>query len=277
MNKFMRFSLVAIFVFMFASMANAQDIDKKVIMRVPDEIASKLVGMRVVKEKAYIMASDGNYVVCDLAKEEVSQEKCKNTADIIDFDVVVGKIIFLDCEGKIGGHYFPKWPVGPHNACKIEACAKGVVLYGGANASFIAKNATTTFEIPDMNFVLPIDSGLMWAMKLNKNNRWEANFYDYYGNEKNKIYEFSEYFEPSNLEIGPQGIDGELLVSATEGTCRTLSLIANNKRMFWKINGPEKVCPRDAGFDHNNKLILLEKNENGELILSRWNFIIPEG
>ncbi len=41
MNKLMRFTLVAVFVFMLASMANAQDIDKKVIMRVPDDIASK--------------------------------------------------------------------------------------------------------------------------------------------------------------------------------------------------------------------------------------------
>ena len=93
----------------------------------------------------------------------------------------------------------------------------------------------------------------------------------------NKVYKFSDIFEPSRLELGPNNGDGDLLISATEGNQRTLAVIGNNGRMFWKINGPDKVCLRDVAFGPLGELLVLEKNSEGKTVLSRWTFSTPEG
>lgn len=275
-NK-IRFYLLLIFIFSFISPISAMDIHKDFIAKIPEEISSNLIGLRVNKDLAYVMASDGNYVTINLTNGNTNSFKIE-TNSILDFDVVVGKIIYLDENGMLCGHVFPKWPKGPYNnSCKIEACDQGAIISGGNRVYFLAKNAKSYFEIPDLSFAFPINNGFIWALTVNKEKHWEANLYDCYGNLMGNVYKFSEYFEPSNLEIGPNGIEGELLVSAIEGKNRTLSLIANNGRMFWKINGPNKVCKRDVAFDSMDDLIVLEKNDDNEVIISRWKFKTPEG
>lgn len=276
MNKILRFVLAVFMVLCIASTASADDITRNVIAKIPEDISSCLIGIRVYQNMGYIMGSNGKYITVDLSTGDVTSYKLE-AEDILDFDVVVGKIIYLGSDGKIGGHAFPSWPKGPFNACRIDACDQGAILSGGANAIFLAKTATTTIEIPDMNICLPIAKGLIWTMEYGQDKRWEASLYDCFGNLMSNIYKFGEQFQPTNIEIGPEGMEGEMVVSAIESNTRTLALIANNGRMFWKINGPDKVCARDVAFDRDDHLVVLEENDKNEIQLTRLTFIIPEG
>ena len=272
-----KYFIILLFLVSLVSSSWALDIKTEFIAKIPSDIASDLIGMRVYKDSAFVMASNGKYVTINLANGNITNHSL-NTNKVLDYDVVVGKIIYLDENGMICGHAFPKWPKGPYrDSCFIEACDQGAILSGGNNAHFLGRNATTTVDLPEISFALPINNGFIWSLNLGKEKLWEANLYDCFGNLMGKVYKFSEYFEPSNIEIGPSGIDGELLVSATEDNVRTLALIGNNGRMFWKINGPKKVCNRDVAFGLRDDLIVLDRNSNGEIILSRWTFSTPEG
>lgn len=276
MDKRLLTSCVAIFILCSSLILSAQEITKEVIAKIPKDIASSLVGLRVHKKTAFVLSNNGKYACIDLEKGSLTNHSLK-TLGIIDFDVVAGKILYLDSFGMLAGHLFPRWHKGPYQACRIESFGQGVILSGGKDAFFLAKNATSAATLVDMNFLLPVNNGFLWSMVYGSDKLWEANLYDCFGNQMGKVYKFSQYFTPSNLEVGPQGIEGELLVSATEGNVRTLALIGNNGRMFWKINAHEKICPRDVAFDHNDNLLFLEKNAKGEVVLTKWSFIIPEG
>ena len=275
MNK-TRILIFVLLLISFSTLLSAMDIKKEIIATIPDDIASNLVGLRVNKNMAFIMASNGKYMTLNLANKALTTNKLKD-AKVVDYDVVVGKIIYLDDQGMICGYSFPKWNKGPYDSCRVEACDQGAILSGGSNAYFLAKNATAAVELPETYLPLPIDNGFVWVMNLNKEKRWEVNLHDCFGNIMGKIYKFSEYFEPTNLEIGPNNVDGDLLISAVEANVRTIALIGNNGRMFWKINGPEKVCARDVAFGPLGELLVLEKNSDGKIILSCWTFITPEG
>lgn len=276
MIKGLKISVLVIFLISFISSISAMEIHKDTIARIPENIASNLIGVRVYKNLAYVMATNGEYVTIDLNSGKTKSYKISD--NVIDFDVVVGKIIYINENGMLSGHVFPKWPKGPYNnSCKIDACDQGAIISGGNTVYFLAKNATSTFLLPDISLALPINNGFIWAMSLNTEKQWEINLHDCYGNLMGKVYKFSQMFEPSNLEIGPNGIEGDLLISATEGKERTIALIGNNGRMFWKVNGPEKVCPRDVVFDEADRLVFVEKNEQNEVFLCRWEFKVPEG
>ena len=259
-----------------STLSYAMEIKKDVIASIPDEMVSKLIGMRVYKNQAFVMASNGKFLTIDLIKGGISNHKIKS-AKVIDFEVVDGKILYLNDQGMICGNFTSKCSKGPYDACRIDICDQGAILSGGTNAFFLSNNATSTFVLPEFLMLLPINNGFVWEMSLNKENNWELNICDCFGNLMGKGFKFSKSFEPSNLEIGPRGVDGEILVSSKEGKKRTLSLIGTNGRMFWKINGPEKVCPRDVAFGALGELILLEKNQKGKIVLSRWTFKTPEG
>ena len=49
-----------------------------------------------------------------------------------------------------------------------------------------------------------------------------------------EVYKFSEYFEPSDLEVGPDGVDGELLVSENEAGLGSQVRIRTNT---WVVQG----------------------------------------
>lgn len=275
MNKAIKILFLLSVAFMTVSGAFADDITKEIITKVPDEISANLIGMRVYNNIAYIMSNNGQYITVDLATGDTNSYKLEKN-DLLDFDVANEKLVYLDSEGKINGSAVAKWSNNSYDACFISACDQGLILTGGSNGYFLPNIGTESVVLPETRFCLPIENGFMWSMACN-DGIWEACLYDCFGNLMKKVYRFSQLFKPSNLEIGPHGIEGELLVSAIENNKRTLSLIGNNGRMFWKINGPDKVCNRDVAFDKMDNLVALERNSSGEVILNRYTFIIPEG
>ena len=271
-----RFLIIVLFLICCSTLSYAMEIKKEVVASIPDDMVSKLIGLRVFKNQAFVMASNGNYLTIDLVKGSLSNNKIKS-AKVIDFDILDGKMIYLNDQGTICGNCPSKCSKGPYDSCKIDVCDQGVILSGGNNAFFLPKNATSTFVLSDFLMLLPIDNGLVWQMGLNKDNCWELSIHDCFGNLMGKGFKFSSSFNPANLEMCTKGIDGELLVSSKEGKKRNLALIGTNGRMFWKIVGPEKICLRDIAFGPLGQLLVLEKNPKGKVVLSRWTFTSPQG
>lgn len=246
------------------------------LFKVPLSVDSGILGMRVSGNKVFVANRFGHFVRYDIETREALNGKI--TADnIIDFDVVLGQLIFLDGSGKIGGCVRQSWPDQSYAACRIDVCTEGVVLSGGDKAIFLEKNASEAFYINDLVMMLPIDNGYAWAVQIRgKNSRWHADLYDSFGNLMHEVYEFSDIFEPSGLELGPIGQEGELLISAIENNVRKLSLIANNGYMFWKMDGPPKLFPRDIAFDSLGNMLVLEV-KGKDLWLTSWVTTHPEG
>ncbi len=275
-NK-IRYLIIILLLICCSALSYAMEIKKEVIASIPDEIVfAKLVGLRVYKNQAFVMASNGSFLTIDLVKGDVSSHKIKS-AKVVDFDISDGKMLYLNDQGMICGNLPSKCPKGPYDSCRIDVCDQGAILSGGDNAFFLPNNATSTFVLPGFLMTLPFNNGFVWKMSLNKEKNWELNIYDCFGNLMGKGFRFNKSFNPSNIEIGPKGIDGELVVSSKEGKKRTLVLIGTNGRMFWKIDGPEKVCSRDIAFGNMGELLFLEKKPDGKVVLSRWKFSTPQG
>lgn len=276
MMRNFRTILLVIAVVMISSMASAQqNITREPLLKIADELANGLLGMRSAEGKVFIANSAGKFVRFDLETGEAFRDKT-GSEKILDFDVVLGQIIYLDEQGKLGGHVIPSWPDRSYDACRIEACDEGILMSGGDKALFLAKNATSVVEIADMNFVLPVPNGFFWTMQIKPQGNWGADLYDCLGNRMSEAYQFSPEFVPAGIEVGPAGSEGELLVSTIEDGARRLAFIGNNGRMFWKLDGPEKISPRDVAFDNQGNLIVLERNGR-ELWLNRWKVTQPEG
>ena len=251
-------------------------VEREPLFKVPLPADSSMLGMRVSDNKAFIVNSAGRFVRYDLETGESLNGKAQ--ADkIIDFDVVLGQLVFLDGEGKIGGRIRSSWPVQSYSACKIDVSSEGLLLSGGDQAVFLEKNATQALLLKGLSMILPIQNGFVWAMQMRpKTGNWGADLYDSLGNLMHEVYTFSDVFDPSGLEIGPTGPEGELLVSANEDNARKLSLIAHNGYMFWKMDGPPKLFPRDLAFDNQGNLLVLEVKDN-DIWLTRWKLTHPEG
>lgn len=251
-------------------------VETEALFKMPLSIDSGILGMRVSGSKVFVANRSGRFVRYDIDTREALNGKVAADS-IIDFDVVLGQMIFLDGNGKIGGHVRRSWPDQSYAACRIDACTEGVILSGGDRAIFLEKNASEAFYINDLVMMLPVDNGYAWSVQIRgKNNRWSADLYDSFGNLMHEVYEFSDVFEPSGLELGPVGQEGELLVSTIEGNVRKLSLIANNGYMFWKMDGPPKVSPRDIAFDNLGNMLVFEV-KGKDLWLTRWKLTHPEG
>ncbi len=148
------------------------------------------------------------------------------------------------------------------------------MLSGGNEAYFLANNATEPITIPDINFVLPVDNGFFWTLQLKNDGQWGAYYYECLGNKIDEIYAFDSSLGAK--ELGPKGLEGELLLITQQNNMRMLSCIGNNGRMFWRINLPERVCPRDLALTNNENLILLlKKGEN--IWLTRFIIDFAEG
>lgn len=268
-------ALITIIVFL-ASMVSAQTkIEREPLLKIADELASGLLGMRAADGKVFVANASGKYVRFDLETGESFSGKI-SAERLLDFDVVLGQMLFLDEQGKLGGHVIPAWPDKTWDACRIEACDEGLMLSGGEKAFFLAKNATFAVEIANINFALPVPNGFFWTMQIKAKGNWGADLYDCLGNRMSEVYNFSPEFAPAGIEVGPAGQEGELLVSTIEDNARKLAFIGNNGRMFWKLDAPEKVSPRDVAFDNQGNLLVLERN-GGELWLNRWKVTQPEG
>ncbi len=276
MIKKLNFLLVFAVMALAASIVSAQtEITREPLLKVADELMTGLLGMRCADGKVFIANNSGKFVRFDLETGEAFSGKT-GSEKIIDFDVVLGQMVFIDEEGRLGGHLLPSWPTRTWDACRIEACDEGLLLSGGDKAYFLAKTATQASEIENIDFALPVPNGFFWTMQLKPSGIWGADLYDCLGNLMSEAYSFSSEFVPAGIEVGPAGSEGELLVSTIEDNTRKLAFIGNNGRMFWKLDGPEKVSQRDVAFDSQDNLLVLERNGR-ELWLNRWKVTQPEG
>jgi hypothetical protein len=257
--------------------AGAQtQVEVEQLFKIPLSADSGILGMRVSGSKVFVVNSAGRFVRYDLETREALNGRAP-AERILDFDVVLGQLIYLDGDGKVAGRIRPTWPDQSYSACRIDVSTEGLILSGGARAVFLEKNATEAFFIDDLAMVRPIDNGYLWSMQIRgQQGRWHADLYDSYGNLMHEVYEFSDEFSPSGLEVGPIGPEGELLVSAFENNVRKLSLIASNGYMFWKMDGPPRLFPRDIAFDSQGSMLVLEA-KNNEVWLTRWKLTHPEG
>ncbi|MEW6709348.1 MAG: hypothetical protein AB1403_05930 [Candidatus Riflebacteria bacterium] len=252
------------------------NIDREILLKLPPELSYGLLGMRVNLDKVVIMNNLGRMVSIDLSTRECFNNRIKGER-VLDFDLVLGQPLILNEEGKLSGQVDQNWPKNGWNGCRIEHCDQGLVITGGEKMVFLAANATEAVEISNVHFALPFTEGFIWSVSLSqKLGPWVINLYDCFGNRMKEIYRFSPEFDPSGLELGPLGVEGEALLSSYENNKRKIALIGQNGHMIWKIDGPEKVCQRDLGFDSTGNLLVLEKSGN-DIVLSRWKFATPQG
>jgi len=277
MNKTLFAISLLVVLFLIPNYAGAQtQVEVEPLFKVPFPADSGILGMRVSGSNVFVANAGGRYVRYDLETREALNGRVP-AERVLDFDVVLGQLVYLDGEGKVAGRIRPSWPDQSYSACRIDVSTEGLLLSGGARAIFLEKNATEAFYINDLKMVRPIDNGYLWSVQVRgKAGRWNADLYDSYGNLMHEVYEFSDEFAPSGLEIGPIGQEGELLVSAIENNTRKLSLIANNGYMFWKMDGPPRLFPRDIAFDSHGSMLVLEV-KNNDVWLSRWKLTHPEG
>ncbi|MFZ5952307.1 MAG: hypothetical protein ACOYXC_16510 [Candidatus Rifleibacteriota bacterium] len=252
------------------------DIDRQILLKLPPELSYGLLGMRVNLDKVVIMNNLGRMISLDLSTGESFNNRIKGER-VLDFDLVLGQPLILNEEGQLSGQIDQNWPKNGWNACRIEHCDQGLLITGGDKMVFLAANATEAVEISNVHFALPFTEGFIWSVSLSqKIGPWVINLYDCFGNRMKEIYRFSPEFDPAGLELGPLGIEGEALISSYENNQRKIALIGQNGHMIWKIDGPEKVCQRDLGFDSTGNLLVLEKSGN-DIVLSRWKFAAPQG
>ncbi len=250
-------------------------VEKEQVLVLPDEIASGLLGIRAVDDSVFIASENGKYI-----KYEISTGERLNgvmpVKKVTDFDVILGQVIYLDTTGRLGGKIRPEWPTR-FSAARIESTNEGVLLTGAQKSFFLEKNATGAVELSGSFIMKPVNNGFIWRLEvLAKTGRWAIVLYDCYGNLLKEIYEFSSDFNPTGLEIGPVGFEGEVLISFHNGSQRELALIGQNGHMVWRLNASPKLALRDVAFDSKGKLLVLEK-EGKEVVLNRWNFKIPQG
>ncbi|NCB39343.1 MAG: hypothetical protein EOM80_11305 [Erysipelotrichia bacterium] len=268
-------SLIVVIVLSAATVSAQPVIEREPLLQIASDMSSDLLGMRVSAGRVFIANAAGNYVRFDLETREAFKGKAKSNK-IIDFDVILGQLVFIDAEGRLGGRFNSLWPDRAYDGCRVDAADQGLLVSGGDKAFFLGKTATYAVEIGSLDFVLPVANGFIWSLSSKKGGNWGADLYDCLGNLMKEVYSFSAEFIPTGIEVGPAGSEGELLVSYNENNARKLALIGNNGRMFWKIDGPEKTGPRDIAFDDQGNLLVIER-KGSELWLNRWVITFPEG
>lgn len=245
------------------------------IVSLPENLENGLIGMRVSADRAFIMNQKGQYIRVDVNNKEALRGNIDSDS-IIDFDLILGRIIYLDSKGRLKGRTQSIWqPQKRYNACQIEVSDQGLFLTGADVAYFLPQNASETIEIPGLNFVVPINHGFAW--KLEKENTWRASLINVYGYEKKEIYRFTDRFNPTGIRVGPKGPEGELLITFYENNIRSMVLIGNNGHMFWRLDGPEGICRRDVAFDSRGRILFLDRDNDGKIWLFRWTPEIPKG
>lgn len=277
MNKYGKILIFTLLLVSFTYCTSAQvEIAREKIFQLPDELANELIGMRVSGSRVFMANAAGRLVRYDLETKESFRGQ-QTSGKILDFDLVLEQMIVLDATGSVAGRKRQSWPKRTYDATSLEVCSEGLILSGGDQTFYLAKNATQAHAIGALPFAVPIDNGFVWAMHIRpKTGLWGVDLYDVYGNLMKEIYNFSAEFVPAGLEVGPIGPEGELLVSAYENNQRKFSLIASNGHMFWKINAPDRICKRDTGFDAQGNLLVFEK-EGDKIWLNRWKLATPEG
>ena len=269
---------LSLFLFcLVSSLAFGQiNIEREVLVKLSPELTYGLLGMRYSAGKVVMMNNLGRMLSYNLETGEAFNGRIKGER-LIDFDLILGQPVYLTEEGKLKGQVMENWPDKQFAACRVEACDQGVLLLGGDKLHFLANNATRSVDVESISFALPVADGFVWSLgKAKKMGSWSISLIDCYGNLMKEVYRFASEFDPCGIELGPVGEEGEALISCYENNYRKLATIGQNGHMFWKINGPEKICPRDLAFDGEGNLLVIEKFENGA-VLSRWKFALPQG
>jgi len=234
-----------------------------------------LIGLRTQGKIAFVFFRNGSGNSINLEDGEVkplpSFEK-----PIIDFALNDGKPVGLTEEGLLIGVAESSWPQMSFQACRVDICAGEALLTGGTRAVFLGRNATQAVFIDNLVFGSPFRDGFIWALRRNPiGHIWQAELLDMFGNKMKRIYRFSRDFDPSGLKLGPIGPEGELAVSFWNGRKRELAVIGQNGRMLLRIAIPSPICERDFAWDHEGKLLILER-EGNKIILKRWKIDLPE-
>lgn len=268
--------LVFVFVLFINYNAFAQAmIVREPVFRVPEEVATRLIGMRGSSGKVFVVSANGRYVRYDPESKETFKGRLP-VHNLIDFDIILGQIVFLDIQGRLGGRLRKNWPDRTYEATAIEVCNEGLMLSGGDAALFLEKNATEPVKLENVHFALPVSNGFVYGFSIGKNKRWSVDLLDNYGNYMKQLFEFPPNYQPLGVNLGPSGPEGELLIAAHEKNERKLCSIGHNGHMFWKINIPEQKWQRDLAFDNSGNLLVLDK-KGKEIWVYRWKMAIPEG
>ena len=104
-RSFRSFIVITVMVFS-AGLLLAQDITREPLIRVSDELIPGILGMRSAEGRVFIANNSGRFVRFDLETGESFTGRTGGEK-MVDFDIVLGQILFLDENGRLGGHILP--------------------------------------------------------------------------------------------------------------------------------------------------------------------------
>ena len=256
----------------------ALKITRRPLVRLPEMNPASLLGVRTSGKVALVLSRDGQGVKIDLATGKTTPGTVLNTAGkaLLDFACLGDAALGLTSAGTLAGVVPANWPTRPVSACKLDISGGEALLSGGSNAYYLAPKATEAVLLAGNFLAMPMHDGFLWNMKRPGLRAWEVSLMDGFGNQMKKVFRFSPEFDPTGISFGPNGPDGELLISFFTGTARELALVGQNGRMFWRLPVNAPVCKRDLAWDHEGNLLILERDETG-FVLNKISFAVPEG
>jgi len=281
MNRFAFLVLITILVFCqfgvtCVAASEGISITREPVAKITFINPDNAIGFRVSGDKAFFVDRDGATAKADLNTGTVKSDN-SSLNKVRDFALNNGNPVFLTTDATTEGAVDPAWPKGPFGACRIESESGDAYLMGNDNLVYLPKNATSAVMIPGLFFAMPIQNGFIYTIRQESGTKiWGVELLDSFGNRMKRIYRFTRDFDPTGIQLGPIGTEGEVLLSYWSKNQRELALIGQNGRMLWKIPVPKPVCMRDLGWDAKGNLLVLEK-EGGSLVLYRWVFAIPQG
>lgn len=256
----------------------ALKIKKQTVATLPDVNPAGLIGIRTVAKTGILVFRDGRELRLDLVsgKSTPGKELPASGKALLDFALIGDSVVALTSDGAMIGARPESWPASSFPACKLEIANGEAFLSGGSRSFYLAPQATGAVAIPGNFLSMPIKDGFLWSMTRPGLRAWETSLIDGFGNQMKKIFRFSSEFDPSGISFGPNGPEGELLISYFVGSSREVALIAQNGRMLWKLPVPTPVCRRDLAWDEGGALLILERDGNG-VALNRISFEVPQG
>jgi hypothetical protein len=254
-------------------------VEKELLATLALEQQDEPLGMVVRDGTAWIVLRSGRgwKVPLDVSGDPVPATLAD--CPVRDFVLAVAGPVWLDEDGNLGGSVPPSWPRCLPGS-RLEADPSGGVFSVAAEGAWhLTPVATQPRFLKDLFLFSPAQHQLFWALAWDGSAKvWALDIRNDLGQFLKRAYTFSTGFRPAGCRFGPRGPEGEVLLSSWRGTVRDLMLIGQNGRMFWKIQGPPPCCARDLAWDHQGRLLVLER-EAGErtLRLNRWCFGLPQG
>lgn len=200
---------------------------------------------------------------------------------ILDFTISKENLFYINKRGFLYSLPASTLSSGPYDACKVEASNDGLLLLLGGRNTYVFpvnRNASIPVVIDDIQPCYPLDNGFIVSLSMHQITKvWSIDLLEQLGNKLKRFYKFDRKFKPNAFNFIAVNSDHEILVSYEQNNKRYVSLFATNGRMVWRINLPKPICPRDITFSPDNKLVIITKNKNGNLLLQRIHFAIPAG